>query len=269
LVDIKNEIKNIEKIINKLEIKRIFKERIDRNDTFLDIKPGSGGQDSQDWASMLLRMYLQWAHNHGFKTEIIDISSEDIGIKRCTIKILGEYAYGWMRTESGIHRLVRKSPFSSKQQRHTSFSSVYVYPVVKNSIQVNIDASDLRIDTYRSSGAGGQHVNRTDSAVRITHKPTNISVQCQANRSQHKNREQAMNQLRSKLYEHKLQKKNETKKMLEASKPDIGWGNQIRSYVLDRSYIKDLRTNMETQNIQSFLNGKIDSFIRANLERKS
>lgn len=239
----------------------------DANDGYIDIQSGSGGTEAQDWANMLLRMYLRWGESHGFKTELIECSDGDVaGIKSATIRFSGEYAFGWIRTETGVHRLVRKSPFDSGSRRHTSFASAFAYPEVDDDIEIEIDPSDLRIDTYRASGAGGQHVNRTDSAVRITHEPTNIVVQCQNDRSQHKNKAQAMKQLKAKLYEHEMQKQNEEKQTMEDGKSDIGWGSQIRSYVLDDSRIKDLRTGVESHNTQAVLDGDLDKFIQASLK---
>ena len=239
----------------------------DANDGYLDIQSGSGGTEAQDWANMLLRMYLRWGEAHGFKTELIELSDGDVaGIKSATIRFGGEYAFGWLRTETGVHRLVRKSPFDSGSRRHTSFASAFAYPEVSDDIEIEINPADLRIDTYRASGAGGQHVNRTDSAVRITHLPTNIVVQCQNDRSQHKNKDQAFKQLKAKLYEYELQKQNAEKQALEDGKSDIGWGSQIRSYVLDDSRIKDLRTGVETRNTQAVLDGDLDKFIEASLK---
>jgi peptide chain release factor 2 len=250
-----------------LEFRRMFSGPNDENDAYLDIQSGSGGTEAQDWANMLLRMYLRWGEAHGFKTELIELSDGDVaGIKSATIRFSGEYAFGWIRTETGVHRLVRKSPFDSGSRRHTSFASAFAYPEVDDDIEIEIDPSDLRIDTYRASGAGGQHVNRTDSAVRITHEPTNIVVQCQNDRSQHKNKAQAMKQLKAKLYEHEMQIQNAEKQTLEDGKSDIGWGSQIRSYVLDDSRIKDLRTGVETHNTQAVLDGDLDKFIQASLK---
>lgn len=262
-----NELSSIEKSINSLEINSMFLKKHDDLDCYVDIQAGSGGVEAQDWASMLLRMYLRWAHFKNFKTEIIDKSDGEItGIKSTTMQVLGRYAFGWFRTETGIHRLVRKSPFNSHHRRHTSFSSVYVYPVINDSFDVNINISDLKIDVYRASGAGGQHVNKTESAVRIKHCPTGIVVQCQSGRSQHKNRDHAMKQLKSKLYEKMINERNCQKKILESNKLNIGWGNQIRSYTLDDSRIKDLRTGVESKNIQSILNGELDLFIESSLK---
>lgn len=253
--------------LDQLEFRRMFSGEYDSADCYLDIQAGSGGTEAQDWASMLLRMYLRWAESKGFKTEVIEESDGDVaGLKSATIKIIGDYAFGWLRTETGVHRLVRKSPFDSGGRRHTSFSSVFIYPEVDDDIDIEINPADLRIDVYRASGAGGQHVNKTESAVRITHLPTNIVVQCQNDRSQHKNKDQAFKQLRAKLYEYEMQKKNADKQMLEDNKSDIGWGSQIRSYVLDDSRIKDLRTNVETRNTQAVLDGDLDKFIEASLK---
>jgi peptide chain release factor 2 len=246
----------------------MFSGELDANNCFLDIQAGSGGTEAQDWGSMLLRMYLRYAERKGYQVEILEQSDGEVaGIKGASIKISGEYAYGHLRTETGVHRLVRKSPFDSGNRRHTSFSSVFVYPEVDDSIQVDINPADLRIDTYRASGAGGQHINKTDSAVRITHIPTNIVVQCQSDRSQHKNRAEAMSMLKSRMYEEELRKRNEKKQALEDTKSDIGWGHQIRSYVLDQSRIKDLRTNHEVGNTQAVLDGDLDDFIAASLKQ--
>ena len=253
--------------LEELEFRRMFSGANDENDCYLDIQSGSGGTEAQDWANMLLRMYLRWGEEHGFKTELIEVSEGEVaGIKSATIRYSGEYAFGWLRTETGVHRLVRKSPFDSGNRRHTSFASAFVYPEIDDDIDIEINPADLRIDTYRASGAGGQHVNRTDSAVRITHEPTNIVVQCQNDRSQHKNKDQAMKQLKAKLYEYEMQKQNEEKQAMEDSKSDIGWGSQIRSYVLDDSRIKDLRTGVETRNTQAVLDGDLDKFIQASLK---
>ena len=261
------ELDDKEKSLEQLEFKRMFSGKMDANNAFLDIQSGSGGTEAQDWAEMILRMYLRWGESNGFKTELVEASSGDVaGIKSATIKISGEYAFGWLRTETGVHRLVRKSPFDSGNRRHTSFSSVFVSPEVDDNIDIEINPSDLRIDTYRASGAGGQHVNKTDSAVRLTHEPTGIVVQCQSGRSQHQNKDNAMKQLKSKLYEFELQKQNAEKQVMEDSKTDIGWGSQIRSYVLDQSRIKDLRTNVETSNTQAVLDGGLNLFIEASLK---
>lgn len=251
-----------------LEFRRMFSGELDANDAFVDIQSGAGGTEAQDWAEMLLRMYLRWAESHEFKTEIIEASAGEVaGLKSATIRIAGEYAYGWLRTETGVHRLVRKSPFDSGNRRHTSFASVFVSPEVDDDIDVDIDPSGLRIDVYRASGAGGQHVNRTESAVRITHLSTNIVVQCQNERSQHKNKATAMKQLKAKLYELELQERRAKASEVEDSKADVGWGSQIRSYVLDQSRIKDLRTSVETGNTQAVLDGALDQFIEASLKQ--
>lgn len=256
-----------EEKLAQLEFRRMFSGEYDSADCYLDIQAGSGGTEAQDWASMLERMYLRWAESRGFKTEIIEESEGEVaGIKSVTIKISGDYAYGWLRTETGVHRLVRKSPFDSGGRRHTSFSSAFVYPEVDDDIDIEINPADLRIDVYRASGAGGQHVNRTESAVRITHIPTGIVTQCQNDRSQHKNKDQAMKQMKAKLYELEMQKKNAEKQAMEDNKSDIGWGSQIRSYVLDDSRIKDLRTGVETRNTQAVLDGSLDQFIEASLK---
>ncbi|MCY7296630.1 peptide chain release factor 2 [Alteromonas sp. a30] len=253
--------------LEELEFRRMFSGPHDSNDCYLDIQSGSGGTEAQDWANMLLRMFLRWGEEHDFKVELIEVSDGDVaGIKSATIRFGGEYAYGWLRTETGVHRLVRKSPFDSGNRRHTSFASAFVYPEVDDDIEIEINPADLRIDTYRASGAGGQHVNRTDSAVRITHLPTNTVVQCQNERSQHKNKDQAMKQLKAKLYELEMQKQLDEKQAMEDSKSDIGWGSQIRSYVLDDSRIKDLRTGVETRNTQAVLDGDLDKFIQASLK---
>lgn len=254
------------KKMEELEFRRMFAGEMDANDAYLDIQSGSGGTEAQDWANMLLRMYLRWGERHGFKTDIIEMSSgEVVGIKSVTVKFSGPYAYGWLRTEGGVHRLVRKSPFDSNNKRHTSFASVFISPEIDDNIAIEINPADLRTDTYRASGAGGQHVNRTDSAVRITHIPSGIVVQCQADRSQHKNRAQAMKQLQAKLYELERMKQREKQDALEANKKDITWGSQIRSYVLDMSRIKDLRTGVEVGNTQAVLDGDLDKFIEASL----
>ena len=253
--------------IDELEFRRMFSGEMDSNNAFLEIQSGSGGTEAQDWAEMLLRMYLRWGEQRNFKTELIEVSPGEVaGVKSATVRYVGDYAYGWLRTETGVHRLVRKSPFDSGNRRHTSFASVFVVPEIDDNIEVDIDTADLRVDTYRASGAGGQHVNKTDSAVRMTHIPTGIVVQCQNDRSQHKNRDQAMKQLRAKLYELELQKRMSEQKAMEESKADIGWGNQIRSYVLDQSRIKDLRTGVETGNTQAVLDGDLDRFIEASLK---
>ena len=267
LESISEDIDDFEKRLAELEFRRMFSGEMDANNTFLDIQSGSGGTEAQDWADMLLRMYLRWGEQHGFKTELIEVSPGDVaGIKSATIKYEGDYAFGWLRTETGVHRLVRKSPFDSGNRRHTSFASVFVSPEIDDNIDIEINPADLRVDTYRASGAGGQHVNKTDSAVRLTHLPTGAVVQCQSDRSQHKNRDQAMKLLRAKLYEMEMQKRNADKQALEDSKSDIGWGSQIRSYVLDQSRIKDLRTGVETGNTQAVLDGDLDQFIEASLK---
>jgi peptide chain release factor 2 len=251
-----------------LEFRRMFSGELDNSNAFLDIQSGAGGTEAQDWAEMILRMYLRWAESHGFKTEIIEASAGEVaGVKSATILISGEFAYGWLRTETGVHRLVRKSPFDSGNRRHTSFASVFVSPEVDDDIDIDVDPSDLRIDVYRASGAGGQHVNRTESAVRITHLPTSIVVQCQNDRSQHKNKATAMKQLKAKLFELELQQRRAKASEVEDSKADVGWGNQIRNYVLDQSRIKDLRTNVETGNTQAVLDGGLDNFIEASLKQ--
>ena len=261
------ELDGLEGKLGELEFRRMFSGEYDSADCYMDIQAGSGGTEAQDWASMLLRMYLRWAEAKGYKTEIIEESDGEVaGTKSATIKIIGDYAFGWLRTETGVHRLVRKSPFDSGGRRHTSFSSVFIYPEVDDNIDIDINPADLRIDVYRASGAGGQHVNKPESAVRITHLPTNIVVQCQNDRSQHKNKDQAFKQLRAKLYEYEMQKKNADKQAAEDNKSDIGWGSQIRSYVLDDSRIKDLRTGVETRNTQAVLDGDIDRFIEASLK---
>lgn len=258
---------HIIKDLEQLEFERMFSGKFDANNAYLEIQAGSGGTEAQDWAQMLMRMYLRWGDQHGFKTEVMDISHGEVaGIKGATIKFTGDYAYGWLRTETGVHRLVRKSPFDANNKRHTSFASIFISPEVDDDIEIEINPADLRIDTFRASGAGGQHVNRTDSAIRITHLPTNIVVQCQNDRSQHKNKAQAMSQLKAKLYELEMQKKNEEKAAVEATKSDITWGSQIRSYVLDDGRIKDLRTGVETGNTQAVLDGDLDRFIEACLK---
>ena len=258
----------LEEQLAGLEFRRMFSGEMDGSNAYLDIQSGAGGTEAQDWAEMLLRMYLRWAETHDFRTEVIEASAGEVaGIKSATVHVVGEYAYGWLRTETGVHRLVRKSPFDSGNRRHTSFASVFVSPEVDDEIDIEIDPSDLRIDVYRASGAGGQHVNRTESAVRITHLPTNIVVQCQNDRSQHKNKAQAMNQLRAKLYEFEMQKRRAEASAVEESKADVGWGSQIRSYVLDQSRIKDLRTGVETGNTQAVLDGDLDEFIEASLKQ--
>lgn len=268
LFSVADDIAKTEKIVADMEFRRMFSGEMDAANCFLDIQAGSGGTEAQDWGSMLLRMYIRYAERKGFQVEILEQSDGEVaGIKGASLKISGEYAYGHLRTETGVHRLVRKSPFDSGNRRHTSFSSVFVYPEVDDSIEIDINPADLRIDTYRASGAGGQHINKTDSAVRITHIPTNIVVQCQNDRSQHKNRAEAMSMLKSRMYEEELRKRNAEKQVLEDTKSDIGWGHQIRSYVLDQSRIKDLRTNHEVGNTQAVLDGDLDDFIAASLKQ--
>ena len=266
--EVVKDLKGFETRIAALEFRRMFAGEMDSSNAYLDIQSGAGGTEAQDWAEMLLRMYLRWAEAHGFEAEVIEASAGEVaGIKSATVHLVGDYTYGWLRTETGVHRLVRKSPFDSGNRRHTSFASVFVSPEVDDNIDIDIDPSDLRIDVYRASGAGGQHVNRTESAVRITHLPTNIVVQCQNDRSQHKNKATAMNQLKAKLYEFEVQKRRAEASIVEESKADVGWGSQIRSYVLDRSRIKDLRTGIETSNTQAVLDGGLDSFIEASLKQ--
>jgi len=265
--DVAEEMAEVVRQVEALEFRRMFSGKMDAANAFLDIQSGSGGTEAQDWAEMILRMYLRWGEQHGFATELVECSAGEVaGIKSATIHFIGEYAYGWLRTETGVHRLVRKSPFDSGNRRHTSFAAVFTSPEIDDDIEIEINPADLRIDTYRASGAGGQHVNRTDSAVRLTHMPSGIVVQCQNDRSQHKNKDQAMKQLRAKLYEMEMQKKNAAQQALEATKSDIGWGSQIRSYVLDQSRIKDLRTGVETSNTQAVLDGDLDQFIEASLK---
>jgi peptide chain release factor 2 len=268
LMSIVSDVEQIEKLVADLEFRRMFSGELDAANCFLDIQAGSGGTEAQDWGSMLLRMYIRYAERKGFTVEVLEQSDGEVaGIKGASLKISGEYAYGHLRTETGVHRLVRKSPFDSGNRRHTSFSSVFVYPEVDDSIEVDINPADLRVDTYRASGAGGQHINKTDSAVRLTHIPTGIVVQCQNDRSQHKNRAEAMSMLKSRMYEEELRKRNAEKQALEDTKSDIGWGHQIRSYVLDQSRIKDLRTNFEVGNTQAVLDGDLDDFIAASLKQ--
>lgn len=257
----------LEEKLAKLEFQRMFSGAHDASDCYVDLQAGSGGTEAQDWTEMLLRMYLRWAESKGFKAEMIEVSDGDVaGLKSATIKISGDYAFGWLRTETGIHRLVRKSPFDSNNRRHTSFAAAFVYPEIDDDIDIEINPADLRIDVYRASGAGGQHVNKTESAVRITHMPSGIVVQCQNGRSQHQNKDQAMKQLKAKLFEMEMMKKNAEKQAMEESKSDIGWGSQIRSYVLDDSRIKDLRTGVENRNTQAVLDGDLDKFIEASLK---
>ena len=261
------DIDDFERRVGELEFRRMFSGDNDEANAFLDIQAGSGGTEAQDWAEMLLRMYLRWGEQHGFKTELMEVSPGEVaGIKSATIRFEGDHAFGWLRTETGVHRLVRKSPFDSGNRRHTSFSSVFVSPEIDDSVEIEINPADVRTDTYRASGAGGQHVNKTDSAIRLTHIPTGIVVQCQSDRSQHKNRDQAWKQLKAKLYELEMQKRSESAQALEETKSDIGWGSQIRSYVLDQSRIKDLRTNVESGNTQAVLDGGLDPFIEASLK---
>lgn len=265
--DASNELNDLEAKLAELEFRRMFSGSNDQLNCYLDIQSGSGGTEAQDWANMVLRMYLRWGEDHGFNPQLIEVSDGDVaGIKSATIQFSGEYAFGWLRTETGVHRLVRKSPFDSSGRRHTSFCSVFVYPEIDDSIEIDINPADLRVDTYRASGAGGQHVNRTESAIRITHIPTNTVVQCQNDRSQHKNRDTAMKQLKAKLYELEMLKQNAERQAAEDAKSDIGWGSQIRSYVLDDARIKDLRTGVENRNTQAVLDGDLDKFIEASLK---
>lgn len=268
VADVETELKGLTSRLEELEFRRMFAGPMDANNAYLDIQSGSGGTEAQDWADMLLRMYLRWGEQRGFKTELMEVSEGEVaGIKSATIKFSGDYAFGWLRTETGVHRLVRKSPFDSGNRRHTSFASIFVSPEIDDDVEIEIDPSDLRIDTYRSSGAGGQHVNTTDSAIRITHEPSGIVVQCQNQRSQHQNKDSAMKQLRAKLYELEMMKRNEAAQAMEDAKSDIGWGSQIRSYVLDQSRIKDLRTHVETSNCSAVLDGDLDQFIEASLKQ--
>lgn len=265
--EVKTELNSLKNKLDELEFQRMFSGEMDGNNCYLEIQAGSGGTEAQDWANILLRMYLRWIEDKGFKAEILEVTGGDVaGIKGATVHVAGDYAYGWLRTETGVHRLVRKSPFDSNSRRHTSFSSVFISPEVDDNVEIDINPADLRIDVYRASGAGGQHVNRTESAVRITHLPTNTVVQCQNGRSQHQNKDDAMKQLRAKLYELEMHKRNTEKQQLEDSKSDIGWGSQIRSYVLDSGRIKDLRTNVETGNTAAVLDGDLDQFIEASLK---
>ena len=267
LEEILNETNQLRSSIEELEFSKMFKNKMDPSSAFIEIQSGSGGTEAQDWAEMLLRMYTKWAESRNFSVELAEISYGEVaGIKSASLHVEGDYAYGWLRTETGIHRLVRKSPFDSGNRRHTSFASVFISPEIDDSIEVVLNKADLRIDTYRASGAGGQHVNKTDSAVRLTHIPSGIVAQSQSDRSQHKNKENALKQLKSKLYELELQKQNEEQQILEDSKSDIGWGSQIRSYVLDQSRIKDLRTNFETGNTNAVLNGDLDDFMKSSLK---
>ncbi len=268
VAEVESELASLQQQLETLEFRRMFSGPMDANNAYLDIQAGSGGTEAQDWANMLLRMFLRWAERKGFKAEIIELSAGEVaGIKSATIQVSGEYAFGWLRTETGVHRLVRKSPFDSGNRRHTSFASVFLSPEIDDNVDIEINPADLRIDTYRSSGAGGQHVNTTDSAVRITHEPSGIVVQCQNQRSQHQNKDKAMQQLRAKLYELEMMKRTEAAQAMEDNKSDIGWGSQIRSYVLDSSRIKDLRTNVETSNCNAVLDGDLDQFIEASLKQ--
>lgn len=268
IVAVQDDLQGVEARLAQLEFRRMFNDPMDPRPCFLDIQAGAGGTEAQDWAGMLLRMYTRYAERKGFKVDILEESEGEVaGITSATLKIEGDYAYGLLRTETGVHRLVRVSPFDSNARRHTSFSSVFVYPEVDDSIEIDINPADLRVDTYRASGAGGQHINKTDSAVRITHNPTGIVVQCQNDRSQHRNRDEAMQMLRAKLYELELKKRNAAKQALEDSKTDVGWGHQIRSYVFDQSRIKDLRTGHEVGNIKSVMDGDLDDFIEASLKQ--
>ena len=266
--DIEREAQTLEADVRRLELKRMFHGEMDAHSAFMDIQAGAGGTEAQDWAQMLLRMYLRWGEQRGFKTEVVDISDGEVaGIKGASVNFSGDYAYGWLRTETGVHRLVRKSPFDSNARRHTSFASVFVSPEIDEDIDIQINPADVRTDVYRSSGAGGQHVNKTESAVRLTHVPTGIVVACQAERSQHKNRDKAWKQLKAKLYELEVNKRNAAAKVLEDNKSDVSWGNQIRSYVLDQSRIKDLRTNVEVGNTTAVLDGDLDPFLEASLKQ--
>jgi len=265
--EVSRDLDSIESELAVLEFQRMFSGPMDANNAFIDIQSGSGGTEAQDWANMILRMYLRWAESQGFKTEIIELSEGEVaGIKSATVKVAGDYAFGFLRTETGVHRLVRKSPFDSGSRRHTSFASLFAYPEIDDNVEVEINPADLRIDTYRASGAGGQHVNKTDSAVRITHEPS-IVVQCQSDRSQHRNKDAAMSMLKARLYEHEMQKRRSDQQAVEDEKSDIGWGSQIRSYVLDQSRIKDLRTSVETGNTQAVLDGDLNQFIEASLKQ--
>jgi peptide chain release factor 2 len=268
LGDIVNDLQAAEKSVARLEFRRMFPGELDANNAFVDFQSGSGGTEAQDWAEMLLRMYLKWSEKHGFEAEVLEVSPGEVaGIKSAAVHVRGEYAYGWLRTETGVHRLVRKSPFDSGNRRHTSFAAVFVSPEIDDRIEVDLNPADIRVDVFRSSGAGGQHVNKTESAVRMTHIPTGIVVQCQNDRSQHKNRATAMAQLRAKLYELELQKRREKADLVEEGKADIGWGSQIRSYVLDQSRVKDLRTGVETAQPQPVLDGDIDMFLEESLKQ--
>ncbi len=267
VADVETDMAALEAQLAKLEFRRMFSGAMDQNSAFLEIQSGSGGTEAQDWAEMLLRMYLRWADDKGFKTELLECSAGDVaGIKSATVEVTGEYAFGWLRTEIGVHRLVRKSPFDSGNRRHTSFAAVFISPEIDDNIEIDIDPSDVRTDTYRASGAGGQHINKTDSAVRLTHSPSGVVVQSQSQRSQHQNRDKCWQMLRARLYELEVSKRQEAAQATEDTKSDIGWGSQIRSYVLDDARIKDLRTNIETRNTQAVLDGKLDQFIVASLK---
>lgn len=268
LLSIAKDSEALEKTIEEMEFRRMFSQPMDENNCFIEFQSGSGGTEAQDWANMLLRMYLRYCERKGFKVEVLEMSDGDVaGIKGASLKVTGDYAFGTLRTENGVHRLVRKSPFDSNAKRHTSFASVQIFPEVDDSIEIDINPADIRIDTYRASGAGGQHINKTDSAVRLTHIPTGVVVQCQNDRSQHRNKEEAMNMLKGALYNLELSKRNEEKQALEDAKTDIGWGHQIRSYVLDQGRIKDLRTNVEVGNTQGVLDGDLDQFIEVSLKQ--
>jgi len=269
LVDsVQEDLAQLEQNLAGLEFQRMFSGPMDSNNAFIDIQSGSGGTEAQDWANMILRMYLRWAEQQDFKAEIIELSEGDVaGIKSATVKVTGDYAFGLLRTETGVHRLVRKSPFDSGSRRHTSFASLFAYPEIDDNVDIEINPADIRIDTYRASGSGGQHVNKTDSAVRITHEPTGIVVQCQSDRSQHRNKDSAFSMLKARLYEYEMQKRRDSQQEVEDEKSDIGWGSQIRSYVLDQSRIKDLRTGVETGNTQAVLDGDLDQFIEASLKQ--
>ena len=268
LVAIEQDVDGLKKLVEGMEFRRMFGNPMDPNNCFIDIQAGAGGTEAQDWASMILRQYLRYCERKGFKVEILEQSDGEVaGIKTATLKVEGDYAYGFLRTETGVHRLVRKSPFDSANGRHTSFCSLFVYPEVDDSIEIDINPADVRVDTYRASGAGGQHINKTDSAVRLTHAPSGIVVQCQNDRSQHRNRAEAWDMLKSRLYEHELRKRMSEQQKLEDSKTDVGWGHQIRSYVLDQSRIKDLRTSFETGNTKAVLDGDLDDFIAASLKQ--
>lgn len=268
VAEIRRDLAGLDARLEKLEFRRMFSGEMDPNSAYMDIQAGSGGTEAQDWANMLLRMYLRWCEHHGFKAELTEVSAGDVaGIKSATVHVQGEYAFGWLRTETGVHRLVRKSPFDSGGRRHTSFASVFLSPEIDDSFEVEINPADLRVDTYRSSGAGGQHVNTTDSAVRITHEPSGVVVSCQTQRSQHANRDFAMKQLRAKLWELEMQKRNAEKQKAEDAKSDIGWGSQIRSYVLDDQRIKDLRTGVQSSSCDKVLDGDLDQFIEASLKQ--